>query len=228
MFTIIYNPIAGNRKSEHVLPLIQKELNSRQISFTVHETASPPDKGYYSNVPCGKDDTVCVVGGDGTVLDVLSQLPDRKMRLITVPCGTGNDSIKCLNLPKDPLRAFRQQLDGAVHSIDYASVSDEFYLNVFGIGFDVEVLKKLNQFKHKFNGLKAYLMALIKAICEYKPTKCLISVEGNAYRECTVSILSVGNGQYIGGGMKAVPSGNVFDGYLDVVEVKPGGVKFFL
>ena len=221
MFTLIYNPIAGNRRAERVLPRVTEELKRRSIDFVTLETVFPEDKTHYAHVPCSAQDTVCIIGGDGTVLNVLNQLPARTMRLITVPSGTGNDFIKCLHLPKDPIKAFRRQLDAPPRLIDYALASGEVFLNVFGIGFDVEVLKKLDQFKRKHAGLKAYLFALVKAISEYKPHTCMVSVDGGAFRKCVFSILSAGNGQYIGGGMKAVPQADVSDGLLNVVEVKP-------
>ncbi len=221
MFTVICNPAAGTKRSQRILPLVFNELKQRGIEYRLLQTAYPPDPKHYADVPCKKGDTVCVVGGDGTVLDVLNQLPEREMRLITVPCGTGNDFIKCAGLPKDPVKALRAQLNGKIRSLDYAYASNEVFLNVFGLGFDVEVLKKLIQFKRKHSGLKAYLMALVKAVHEYKPTSCEISIDGGEFKPCLVSILSIGNGQYIGGGMKAVPPANAFDGWLDVVEVRP-------
>ena len=221
MFTVIYNPVAGKARSKRLLPKLLAELVRRKIDYRVLETAFPPDKQYYSDVPCGPEDTVCIVGGDGTVLEVLNHLPALGFHLISVPCGTGNDFLKCVKLPKDPVKALRQQLDGQTRPLDYATASGELFLNVFGVGFDVDVLKKLYQFKKKHTGIKAYLLALVKAVKEYQPTHCKISVDGSTFRDCTCSILSVGNGQFIGGGMKAVPSGDPFDGLLNVVEVRP-------
>ena len=221
MFTVVYNPASGNGRGEKLLPKVIEELERRKIDYSVVRTVRHADKDYYKDVPCSCEDTVCVVGGDGTVNGVLSRLSQRHMRLIVVPCGTGNDFIKCVKLPKDPIEALRRQLDGEIRPLDYASLGGECFLNVFGIGFDVEVLKKLDRFKEKYSGLKAYLRALVSTIREYRPTECEISVDGRSFEHKSVSILSVGNGQFIGGGMKAVPSANPFDGLLNVVEVKP-------
>ena len=221
MFTVIYNPAAGTARAKKVLPRVLEELTRRQTEYRLIETVYPADKQHYADISCSANDTVCIIGGDGTVLDVLNQLPARNMRLITVPGGTGNDFIKCVSLPKSPIKALHRQLDGKTRTMDYVKASEEIFLNVFGLGFDVEVLKKLDEFKLRHSGLKAYLMALIRAIREYKPTQCQVSMDGGEFRDCTVSILSVGNGQYIGGGMKAVPAADPFDGLIDVVEVKP-------
>lgn len=221
MFTLIVNPTSGGRKAYKTLPKVQRILDERGICYSVIETVYPPKKEQFAEVSCTKNDVVCVLGGDGTILDVMNMLPDHEMTLIYVPCGTGNDFIKCVRLPKDPIKAFLKQLDEKTRPIDYVYANDEIFMNVLGVGFDVEVLKKLDMFKVRFTGLKAYMMAVKKAVKEYRPVKCRISVDGGEYLEKDLSVLCVGNGQYFGGGMKAVPEADPHDGLLEVIEVKP-------
>lgn len=220
MFTIIYNPSAGKKKITFLLDKICSELQSRHIEYTALNIMENPETGLYSSVPSGIEDTVCVLGGDGTVLHTFNKLKGDGFRLIIVPCGTGNDFIKTLGLPKDPMKAFLMQLNGAVRSIDYLLANERRFMNVMGAGFDVNVLSKLNAFKHKFSGLKAYLMAVIQAVKEYSPVEFEISADGGDVVKRQLSIISIGNGKYIGGGMKAVPDAVPDDGLIDVVEVK--------
>jgi len=221
MFTVIYNPTSGGRKAYKTLPKVKETLESFGIDYVVRETIYPPKPEYYADVPCGENDTVCVMGGDGTVLDVINNLPSRKMILMYVPCGTGNDFIKCVKLPKNPIAALKYQLGKPARYIDYCTVNNEFFMNVFGVGFDVATLRKLDMFKLRCTGLKAYIRAVKAAVKEYNPSKIKISIDGGEYVDKEVSVLSVGNGQYFGGGMKAVPDANPFDGILDAVETKP-------
>lgn len=220
MFTVIYNPKAGGRKAFKALPKVKEILEERNITYTVLETIYPPKPEHYADVPCGEDDTVCVMGGDGSVLDVINNLPGHDMTLMYVPCGTGNDFIKCVKLPKKPIAALKYQLSKPARYIDYCTANGELFMNIFGLGFDVETLRKLDMFKIKFTGLKAYLMSVKAAVKEYKPAKCFVSIDGGEFVEKEMSVLSVGNGQFFGGGMKAVPDANPFDGKLDVVETK--------
>ena len=67
MFTIIYNPSAGNKKITFLLDKICSELQSRHIEYTALNIMENPETGLYSSVPSGIEDTVCVLGGDGTV-----------------------------------------------------------------------------------------------------------------------------------------------------------------
>ena len=220
MFTIIYNPSAGKKNIASLLEKVQSELDSRHIEYTVFNILDNLETERYSSVPSGIDDTVCVLGGDGTVLHTFNKLQGDSFRLIIVPCGTGNDFIKTLGLPKDPMKAFLMQLDGSVNNIDYLLANGRRFMNVMGAGFDVNVLCKLNAFKHKFSGLKAYLMAVIQAVKEYSPVEFEISADDGDVIKKRLSIISAGNGKYFGGGMKAVPGAVPDDGFIDVVEVR--------
>lgn len=221
MFTIIVNPTSGGRKAQRILPHIEAILRKRAITYQKIETTYPTERSMLSHVPCGINDTVCVVGGDGTVLNILNVLPALDMVFICVPCGTGNDFVKTLKLPEDPVEAFKQQLDGIPTHIDYMTAGDTNCINIAGVGFDVEVLKRLEEFKIKFTGLKAYIKAVVQAIKFYKPVKFEVSVDDGPFEEKSCTTFMVGNGKYLGGGMMAVPDANPFDGILDIVEIKP-------
>lgn len=221
MYTLIVNPISGGGKALATLPKAEAELKARGIEYRVLYTELPITKELFASVPCGHDDTVIIIGGDGTIFDALNSLSEHDMVIMYVPCGTGNDFVKTLHLPSDPIKALRLQLDGKPRPIDFVKANEMCFMNVCGTGFDVEVLKKLGAFRKKFTGLKAYLMALIQALKEYKPISCEISVDGGKYERKKLCIVSIGNGKYFGGGMKAVPDAEPFDGLLDVVEVAP-------
>lgn len=221
MFTIIVNPTSGGRKAQRILPHIEAILRKRAITYQKIETPYPTESSMLAYVPCGKDDTVCVVGGDGTVLNILNVLPSLEMTFICVPCGTGNDFVKTLKLPEDPVEAFKQQLDGIPTHIDYMAAGNTNFINIAGVGFDVDVLKRLEEFKIKFTGLKAYIKAVVQAIKYYKPVKFEVSVDDGPFEEKSCTTYMVGNGKYLGGGMMAVPDANPFDGILDIVEIKP-------
>lgn len=160
---------------------------------------------------------VCV-GGDGTINEVVSGLAGRSMTLYIVPCGTGNDFVKTLDLPKDPIAAFECQLDSAPRALDVGQINDLFFANIAGTGFDVEVLHQAARFKHLGRGLLPYLCGVAAALRLFKPMELTLSLNGETFRH-NVTILSIGNGQYLGGGMRAVPTANPGDGLFDVVWV---------
>ena len=115
----------------------------------------------------------------------------------------------------------KKQMESPVRMLDLCKCNDGYYLNIAGTGFDVEVLIQAERFKAKYSGLGAYLRGAYYAIRHLKPLKAQVTIDGGVEQERECTILSVGNGRYLGGGMKAVPGAVVDDGLLDVVMCRP-------
>ncbi len=221
MYTLILNPISGNGKSLRALSAIEGVMREFALEYRVSRTQKPLDATALAREATERgDEGIVVIGGDGTVREALDGVKGAETVLLFAPCGTGNDFVKCIGLPVDAEKALRAQLEKPVRKLDYGTVNGSAFLNVCGAGFDVDVLRKLTGYKEKYQGLKAYLLALKDALREYKPFECDISVDGSAFEHRSLAILSVGNGQFIGGGMKAVPGGLPNDGLLSVVLVR--------
>ena len=91
-----------------------------------------------------------------------------------------------------------------------------YFLNISGCGFDVEVLRQAVRFKKLGKGLLPYLMGILAALRLFKPLDIELTMNGKTEQRA-VTIISVGNGQYFGGGMRAVPHAAIDDGQFDVV-----------
>ena len=221
MYTILVNPISGNGKAIRAIEEIQKIMREYGCEARLEQTTEPGDATRIAREAVARgDEGIVIVGGDGTIFETLNGMVGSELTLIYAPCGTGNDFVKCMGLPIKFAAALRRQLAASRRKIDYGTVNETPFMNVCGTGFDVEVLRKLAGYRARFQGLKAYLMALKDALREYRPFHCEISVDGGAFIKKTLCILSIGNGNFFGGGMKAVPSANPCDGLLDLVEVK--------
>ena len=205
------------------LPEIESLLVQRRLEYQVAYADTPEDATRLAGEAAAMKDIegIIAVGGDGTLFQIVNGMVGSGVPLLFAPCGTGNDFIKCLNLPQEPVAALKIQLASPVNRIDVGRMNDIFFLNVSGTGFDVDVLRCAERHKLKYSGLKPYLMALVEAIKTYRPTTALISVDGQPEERASFAIISIGNGRYIGGGMKAVPDAIVNDGLFDVVMVKP-------
>ena len=216
------NPRSGRGLAIRKLPEIEAELRSRDIEYTVCRAETPEDATRLAREAVEANaEAVIAIGGDGTFFRVVNGMAESRVPMLFVPCGTGNDFIKSLKLPQDPIEALRVQLDAPVSCIDVGRMNDIYFLNVAGTGFDVDVLRLVERHKQKHSGLLAYMLALREAIGSYHPTTAMLSIDGEAEKESSFAIISIGNGRFIGGGMKAVPGARVADGLFDVVEVLP-------
>lgn len=221
MYFVIANPAARSGKSTAIFDQVCRLLNERHMEYHCHITQYARHAVLLADqaVRESAEGIVCV-GGDGTINEVVSGLAGREMTLYIVPCGTGNDFVKTLNLPREPIEAFQCQLNSAPHALDVGQVNDLFFANIAGTGFDVEVLHQVSRFKRLGRGLLPYLCGVAAALRRFKPIPLTIELNGNTFHHC-VTILSIGNGQYLGGGMHAVPEADPSDGLFDVLWVDP-------
>lgn len=221
MYHLIVNPVAGHGAPARVLRRVETELAARALPYRVYYTDRP---GHACELARGiaqaePDARVVSLGGDGTLCEVAGGLCGSGAVLVIVPCGTGNDFVRTLKLPAEPLEALRAQLSGRVRAIDCGEINGRCFLNVSGTGFDIEVLLQADRFKSRFRGLAAYMLGLIAALRRFRPVPAALIIDGKRL-EGAYTIIEVANGQYIGGGMRTAPGADLRDGLFDVVYVE--------
>ena len=220
MLYIIANEKAGSGAGAAAFENVSALLREKEIPFRADRTEYPGHATLLADaaVSAGETDIVCL-GGDGTLFEVVNGLAGRFVTLYFVPCGTGNDFVTVLRLPKDPVAALEAQLSGTPRRIDIGRLNDMHFINVSGSGFDVEVLRQAARFKKLGKGILPYLLGIFAALKNFRTLDVEITADGKT-EKTEVTIFSVGNGCYIGGGMKAVPHALPDDGLFDVVIAK--------
>ena len=222
MYTLIVNPTSGRGAAMGQLAGIEGVLKERGLEYAIEHATKPMDAARIARAAVAAcPEGIIAVGGDGTLFEIINGMIGSDVPLLFVSCGTGNDFVRTLKLPKDPLEALRLQLDAPLGRIDVGRMNEFYFLNVAGTGFDVEVLRNAEKYKAKYTGLRTYLFGLFDAIRDFRPMTAFVSFDDGQEEEVSFSILSIGNGRYIGGGMKAVPDAKLDDGLFDVVTVRP-------
>ncbi|MDO5324038.1 MAG: diacylglycerol kinase family lipid kinase [Clostridia bacterium] len=222
MYTLIVNPTSGRGAAMGQLAGIEGVLEEHGLKYSIERATKPMDAARIARAAAARQpEGIIAVGGDGTLFEIINGMIGSDVPLLFVSCGTGNDFVRTLRLPKDPVEALRCQLDAPVGRIDVGRMNDFYFLNVAGTGFDVDVLRNAEKYKAKYTGLRTYLFGLFEAIRDFRPMTARVSFDDGPEEEVSFSILSIGNGRYIGGGMKAVPDAKLDDGLFDVVTVRP-------
>ena len=225
-FHFIVNPIARSGEGKKRFEAAAKHFDAEGIPYrvTFSEYAGHTPVIVREALQNGSK-TLVAVGGDGTVRDVAGVLAGTDAVMGILPAGSGNDLCKSLGISMNLDEALAVLKAGNVRKMDACLANDRLFFNVAGIGFDVEVLLRTDQYKEKLNGMLPYALGIVSALKNLRPMTLTYSANGE---ETTIQscIFSVGNGKYIGGGMKAVPDAIVDDGLFDVIIVKP--VKRFV
>ena len=205
-FHFIVNPIAGSGRTAANFAAVEEKLRELQISYTVsytqhaHHGAELAEKALEQGAKC-----VVAAGGDGTI----------------------NEVARTLKLPTEPMEALSVLLSGQVRSMDAGMANGLCFANVAGIGFDADVLRATEKYKVKYNGMLPYLLGIFDTMTHLRTIHAHICADGRSFDE-DILLVIIGNGQYFGGGIRAVPSADPFDGYFDVRIVKSVGLLRFL
>ena len=217
---LIWNPVAGNGAAVRAYQLVTDALAERGVPFTSEKSAYAGNATELAKeaVENGAKKIV-VLGGDGTIREVASALMHTNIPLGIISCGTGNDIIRPLKIPIDPLAALDIALNGEVRQMDAAMANDLLYFNVAGFGFDVDVLRYVEIYKKRMkNGSLAYMRGLLTALLHLNSRKTTIRWPGGSL-EAQVLIIAAGNGTHFGGGMMVTPKADPFDGLLDICVI---------
>lgn len=181
---------------------------------------------------------IIVVGGDGTIHEVLNGIGSHSMTLGVIKNGSGNDFsryFKTFEHPKEIERFMRHpkkaQLD--VLKVKNGNFS-KFMINNSGIGFDGLVCEYVNQSRlkkvpNKFRlGRLVYPYYVMKALKVFKPFPMTVAIDGDVTLYNRVWFLTVSNQPYFGGGMRIAPHAKANDQLLDVTIVHNLAAKTFL
>lgn len=170
MRMLIVNPIAGCGYALKVMEQVQSVLTARNLPFRVMRTEYP---GYAAKLAREAVEMGCeavyVIGGDGTFSEAARGLAGSGIPIGLIPAGTGNDFVKTLGTPKEPMAALDFILSHEPRPCDAIDLNGQMFLNVAGAGFDVTVLENVADFGGKIRGLLPYLVGLIRAIWKHQP-----------------------------------------------------------
>jgi diacylglycerol kinase (ATP) len=191
-------------------------------------------------------EAILIFGGDGTVHRYLPQLVRLRIPVLVVPCGSGNDFARALNLRtcRDSLAAWhRFSLGGGnVRTIDLGVIRpliagqdageapaphEHYFCCVGGVGLDAEIARQANRLPRWLRAHGGYVLSLPSALLQFAPVAMTISLPGAgpdafvARSAKPMMVAAFANTRTYGGGMKVAPRARLDDGKLDVCIIGP-------
>ncbi|MEE9430349.1 MAG: diacylglycerol kinase family protein [Melioribacteraceae bacterium] len=176
---------------------------------------------------------IIACGGDGTINEVINGIVRTRNVIFSVlPIGTGNDLIKSMNFPNNLLESL-----SIIHSdnkskiistdlglLEYTNnnsdlVHSHYFANCLGIGFDAYV-GFINSTNKRLNGVSSYVVAVLKALYNYKMLDSNIKFNSHLNNSLDISgeklMFTVGKGISSGGGFYLTPNARLDDRLLDI------------
>jgi YegS/Rv2252/BmrU family lipid kinase len=235
---VIVNPNAGKGRGRKDWKVISAYLSKPGLLFSEKFTERKEHAIAITNeaITSGYRKILCV-GGDGTLNEIVNGVfnqnicPTQDITLGLIPIGTGNDWGRMFGIPLNYEGASQIIKEGKTTIHDIGKVTyytgpekrTRYFINIAGLGFESEVVKRTNIQKDNGKGGKAiYFYNLLMSLISYRNTKCDIVIDGKS-TTANIFSLNVGNGRYCGGGMRQTPFALPDDGILDVTIIKEMG-----
>ena len=232
MYYFIVNEHGGSGKARKTWAKVQKILEKEQIPYeklvTTEEIGAAALARNVSSLD--GDINLVVVGGDGTINEVLNGIGNfERIRFGVIPTGSGNDFARGLKIPKDTKKAVDLILKcDECKSADIGKVTfDDGTSRLFGIssgmGMDAIVCKKalnskLKNFLNRLGlGRFIYIIYTIQTLFSMKTDDFSISFDDEPVQEIPKLIfIAFMNLEAEGGGVKMYPGANFQNGKLSV------------
>ena len=240
MFYFIVNPKARSAQGGMLWDKASEILTARNVEYEAYFTEYPGHATELArqisllSIPC----TLVVVGGDGTLNEVINGLAEKDFSHITlgyIPTGSGNDFARGLGLATD-LEAGRAAILSpskyAMADIGLTRTKENkrYFLVSSGIGYDASICAGVSRssLKKALNkaglGKLSYVLIALKLLAGYRP--CPVSIrldKKEVHRFSGFFFTAVMNMKYEGGGVKFCPQAQYDDGrfHICLVEKMP-------
>ena len=220
MFFLLSNPTSGGGKGKLITSQVITALNHRNIDFenisgTSYESASANLKNVIANRSVSG---IILIGGDGMVHLAIQQVAHRKIPILIIPAGTGNDFARSLNLNlKKPVLNL-ELLFTEPSTVDLGEVNQRYFAQVLSTGFDSMVNERANRIRS--NRRWKYNLAMLLELPIFRPKEYNFLVDGKSFKSRAM-LIAVANGASYGGGMKICPNAVNNDGYFDIMILRP-------
>lgn len=167
-------------------------------------------------------DLIVAAGGDGTIGQILTTIPDRSIPVAILPLGTANNFARSLGIAGTPQELVETWNIDYTCSVSIAAVTGHWgsslFLEAYGVGVFPQSL--LNAEKRKkpdgAHSLRQGRELFQKAVKHAEPIEIVMSIGGKS-QELSVLGIEVCNMPFTGPGLPIAPTADVSDDKLDVI-----------
>jgi diacylglycerol kinase (ATP) len=222
---LIVNPTSGPWDTRREIPAILNHLEDHGWRTSLHTTERPGEATELARQAVTQGlDGVFVVGGDGTINEIVNGMAESPVALGVLPGGTSNVWAKELGLPTRSPRhmlplvdSVRALVPGSTRRIDLGKLNGRYFLQWSGLGLDAEVTYAMEPRTRRQRrlGALAYITAGFATAANMVGTRTRLTIDGKRiYRRSILIVIS--NSQLYGGLVRIATDARLDDGLLDV------------
>lgn len=213
---LIVNPAAGGGRAGRLLGPVAEALDSLGLRHHIERTRSLADARSLATAAAATGELVVAFGGDGLIGAVAGALKHSAAILGVLPGGRGNDFVRVLGIPPDPVAACAVLASGVERPLDLGEVDGRTFVGIASCGFDSEANRIANEAK-LIRGNLVYAYGAIRALAGWRPAQFELTLDAGRTTSVTGYSVAAANSSAYGGGMYAAPDAELDDGLLEVV-----------
>jgi diacylglycerol kinase (ATP) len=185
---LIVNP--ASRRATRIRQRAEKAFAKAGVECDVRPTEAPGHATTIARNEAHKYSAVFTLGGDGTVMEVLSALAHQGTPVGVLAGGTANVVARTLGIPLNPARAIPVLLAGDQAQLDLGRLGDgrRFAIGV-GVGLDATMIAEAPARLKKRFGFMAYVVGGYKAVLRNQKFALRLTVDGHVYERPASAVL---------------------------------------
>lgn len=220
----VVNPTSGKGSVKNRLLGILDIFVKDGWCVNIHLTQGKDDACDTIRKTGNKFDLIVISGGDGTLNEGIRGIMDipleKRPRVGYIPTGTTNDFAANLKIPKNPLLAAKNIVNGTDFKYDIGCFNDKKFAYVAAFGAFTDVAYNTPQQNKNILGQTAYFLEGIKKIHSLKSYRMKVSSNDMEFEDEFIFGM-VSNTNYLGG-FKAekVFKAQLNDGMFEVILIR--------
>lgn len=214
----LVNPVSGTVKKSAVIGLVEKATANAGFDYEVIPTNATGNYDFVKDRITKEQITdVVMIGGDGTVNQVVNGLRDCDVQFGIIPMGSGNGLAFAAGIPKRIKSSLDVVFKGESKWVDAFIVNGQFSCMLSGLGFDAKVA---HEFATKASrGLITYTQQSILHFFKAQPYQFEVIVDDFSFFS-DAYFISIANSNQFGNNFTIAPQASLNDGLLDIVIVQ--------
>ncbi len=216
---IIFNPISGSKLDSKRVEHIKQYFINYNYLVNWSVTTQKGDATLFAKETDNSFYAVVVIGGDGTINEVVNGLQGRQIPIGIIPQGTGNLLAKELHIPLSIEKACAIIRRSVTISMDLGNDTKRYFFLMAGVGIDADVVYAINAVRKGNITLFTYIMPIIGTIIRYRFPKLRVTIDGEVV-ENDASVVFVSNVKGYFGPIRFAYLAKTNDGLFDICIMK--------
>ena len=219
----IFNPCAGTRKANKLLPEILSVFNRAGYDVLTYITENRGDAALVVERRATEMDLIVCCGGDGTFNETVNGVlrSGAAVPIGYIPAGSTNDFASSLHLSTNPVQAAQDIAEGVAVSYDAGRFSDRYFSYVASFGAFTRASYATAQNVKNALGHTAYLLEGIQELSQIRPIHARLELADSSVIEDNFLFGAICNSTSVGGLLALDPRKvDMRDGKFEILLVR--------